>query len=128
MLTVFNGLFGRSDSTRFEALRTWETVKTVKRLYEETLTGLKPGENEMKIFERQVQSTKYKAQSSLLHKRDPRSVLPAHSIVKTAKGNAIDVVLQIPWVEMIREIENFQPQFCSILLERSRQTHTSRNL
>ena len=47
--------------------------------------------------------------------RDPRAELAAHSIVKSARGLAVAVVLKVSRVEVIGEIEDFQPQLQTII-------------
>jgi len=59
----------------------------------------------------------------LLHESDPRAELAAHSIVKSAKGLAVGVVLKVSRVEVIGEIEDFQAQLQTIILKSSHQTN-----
>src|SRR5262249_55025074 len=64
----------------------------------------------------------------LFHEGDPGAVLPAHSIVKSAKAVAVDVVLKVSRIEMVGEIENFQPQLDTIVLKSSLQTESPEHL
>src|SRR6266576_7086310 len=58
----------------------------------------------------------------LLHKRDPRPVLPAHTVPEATKTVTVDVVLKIARVETIRQVEYLQSEFDPVALELTNQT------
>ena len=64
----------------------------------------------------------------LFHKRDPRAELPADAIEKAAEVITRQVVLKVARIEVIREIENLEPQLYAIVLEFSDQVDSPQDL